>query len=449
MQKHHFIFLFSFLLIFSVSEAALAAIISLPRYQGSVAHKYTDRKESGGKDKVEITCTSRGGYAKGANQTCTGMFMVSGLTCYKSCSCNNGYKANASGACVAKTCSDYGLKSSPEETMSCPQVSKAPNLTCYECGVCDTSVYKYTCNGTGYAASQTGAACNKLYNECKCATNYRWDSTNGKCVCDGNYIADSSGVCSLKTCKDYNSSYLTKEEKEALSDVECEQVSGLRSGLECWSCSACDTSYKYDCSSITNNNGGSGTACGGKYTKCKCKDLYDWKSEKGTCELGCTAKSCTGETSCKGNKCTAFSSTEITASTQIGTGVATDGYKTCQANNCSDTTYQHGYVVTACKTDKDGWSINSGKTNCDCAYSSNDTVYKYAQSDCNNASCSLGCNDKYKFNSCNEAYYGVDIGDCPTPQSTDCRTLGYQLSSCATGKTAIACPFDKSKVACL
>ncbi len=446
MQKHYLIFLFSFLLIFSVSEATLAAIISLPRYQGSVAHKYTDRKESGGKDKVEITCTSRGGYAKGANQTCTGLFMVSGLTCYKSCSCNNGYKANATtGGCDAKTCSDYGLKSSPEETKSCPQVSKAPNLTCYECEACDTSVYKYTCSGTGHAASQTGTACNKLYNECKCATNYRWDSTNGKCVCDGNYIADSSGVCSLKTCKDYNSFYLTKEEKEALSDVECEQVSGLRNGLECWSCTACDSSYKYDCSSIANNNGGDGTACGGKYAKCKCKDLYDWNSDNGTCELGCTAKSCTGETSCKGIKCTVFSSMEITSSMQIGVGVATDGYKACKVENCSDTAYLHGYVVTACKTDKDGWSINSGKTNCECAYSSNDTVYKYAQSDCANASCSLGCNDKYKFNTCNSNYFAVNIGDCSRIEA-DCATLGYTSDKCS-GK-GLKCPFG-NKYSCL
>jgi hypothetical protein len=147
MQKHHFIFLFSFLLIFSVSEAALAAIISLPRYQGSIAHKYTDRTQSGGKDKVEVSCSSRGGYAKGANQTCTGLFMVNGQTCYKSCTCSDGYKANASGTCVAKTCSDYGLKSSPDATMSCKSVSKAPNLTCHECVACDTSVYKYACSG--------------------------------------------------------------------------------------------------------------------------------------------------------------------------------------------------------------------------------------------------------------------------------------------------------------
>ena len=45
-------------------------------------------------------------------------------------------------------------------------------------------------------------------------------------------------------------------------------------------CSNCSSSYKYTCSG-TNIAGGSGTACGGKYTACTCKSPYTWSS--GSC----------------------------------------------------------------------------------------------------------------------------------------------------------------------
>ena len=50
-----------------------------------------------------------------------------------------------------------------------------------------------------------------------------------------------------------------------------------------WSNGACScpSTYKYTCTG-TGYSGGVGTACGGKYTKCTCKSGYEWKD--GSCQ---------------------------------------------------------------------------------------------------------------------------------------------------------------------
>lgn len=58
-------------------------------------------------------------------------------------------------------------------------------------------------------------------------------------------------------------------------------------GLRCpfdptkWYCSGCGADYKYACNS-TNDAGGFGTLCNGKYSSCKCKAGYEWK--EGSCQ---------------------------------------------------------------------------------------------------------------------------------------------------------------------
>ena len=59
-------------------------------------------------------------------------------------------------------------------------------------------------------------------------------------------------------------------------------------GVKCpwgntWFCTEekCDTSYQYTCSG-TGYAGGSGTACGGKYSSCTCASGYEWKD--GACQ---------------------------------------------------------------------------------------------------------------------------------------------------------------------
>ena len=50
------------------------------------------------------------------------------------------------------------------------------------------------------------------------------------------------------------------------------------------SCKACGSTYKYTCTG-TNQTGGSGTACGGKYTACTCASGYKWSA--GSCVRYC------------------------------------------------------------------------------------------------------------------------------------------------------------------
>lgn len=49
-------------------------------------------------------------------------------------------------------------------------------------------------------------------------------------------------------------------------------------------CKACGSSYKYTCTG-SNQTGGSGTACGGKYTACTCSSGYKWSA--GSCVRHC------------------------------------------------------------------------------------------------------------------------------------------------------------------
>ena len=54
------------------------------------------------------------------------------------------------------------------------------------------------------------------------------------------------------------------------------------------SCKSCGSKYKYTCTSGSYVTGGSGTACGGKYTACKCSSGYSWSGS------ACKANSCPG-----------------------------------------------------------------------------------------------------------------------------------------------------------
>ena len=50
-------------------------------------------------------------------------------------------------------------------------------------------------------------------------------------------------------------------------------------------CLPCDNDYKYDCSG-DNISGGSGIACGGKYTSCECSGNYTWNGSD--CVIVCS-----------------------------------------------------------------------------------------------------------------------------------------------------------------
>lgn len=508
MQKHNFIFLILIAAGFFYSSIAEAAIYYLPHPE---TDNFNARKNDAlGRNVVcrsdyKYKCTGTG-YSGGSGLACKGK--------YASCKCDTGYKWSG-GSCIEKTCSDFGYLSSEDTTKSCTKIigsgstsvsdklvpgyidsiskvtssalssslsgngftnttiggnaniadssfagaadrvmmnaSMPSGLTCYKCTQCNTSTYKYSCSGTGYASSQSGATCNSLYTKCACDTGYTW--SNGKCekiICQagfylngntcteckpGRYSASGDNLCTLCAPGTY---------AESTGSTSCTSCpAGWTFGLKARYGATSREEACIKCAAGTYKSGvGSG--------KCIDCPIAKPNSEAGStsiddCYSTCTAKSCSSLGACNGLKCTGFSSTEITSASEIGEGVEVGGFKTCKAINClsSQTYYQNGFVVTTCKTDKDGWTLNSAKTNCDCTYKADDAVYKYAEDNCTNASCSLGCNDKYKFNSCNASYYGINIGTCQDAV-TDCATLGYTQTSCSGDK--LKCPFSNKYV---
>ena len=85
MQKRNLLYLSILAAIIFCFSYAHAAIQFLPRYQGS----YEGRVEDGGRDKVEVSCEVFGGVEKKEKQTCSGLFKLRNLTCYKECHCDS------------------------------------------------------------------------------------------------------------------------------------------------------------------------------------------------------------------------------------------------------------------------------------------------------------------------------------------------------------------------
>ena len=112
----------------------------------------TDSCESCNGTKYKARCdVSEGGYMDcgevvGVGGSCTD---DSG-TYYKQCSCPLNYEWN-------------------DETKTC---------------ACATS-FKYDCQGSAYADTQTGQTCDDKYSSCDCAEGFEWDGESGMCVCDG------------------------------------------------------------------------------------------------------------------------------------------------------------------------------------------------------------------------------------------------------------------------
>ncbi len=347
MQKHFQTKLFSLILgitFLLIPEFANAGIISLPRYTGEFAY----RSNSGGRDKTcsssyQYTCSGTG-YAGGIGTSCNDL--------YTSCSCSTNYKWSG-GSCVLKSCSDYGYSASKDNTKSCEEKTPRSGLTCYVCTGCDSSTYKYACSGGLNAAEQdTANKCGTNYSECSCVEHASWNSTSGKCECGSDYKAGTTS-CTLKTCEDYGYSATEDTTKDCTKQTP-------RSGLACWNCSDC-TGTLYDCSSMANASGAdtSSTSCGGKYAKCKCKDLYVW--DNGVCKLGCTRNSC--------------STTTYPLTAQNAANAS--NYEKCTPS-CSDESPR--YKVSSCAS---GYNVNSNGSGCDkneaatCAQYNSGSVWKW------------------------------------------------------------------------
>ena len=134
-------------------------------------------------------------------------------------------------------------------------------------------------------------------------------------------------------------------------------------------CKACSSTYKYTCTG-SNQTGGSGTACNGKYNKCTCATPYTWKS--GACVCG------------SGYKYTCTSGANVTG----GSGTACNG----KYNKCT------------CATP---YTWKSGACVCDTAYQ-----YACVPGNLITGGSGTSCNGKYKTCSCESGYYwGLD-DDC-------------------------------------
>ena len=248
------------------------------------------------------------------------------------------------------------------------------------------SSYKYSCRGTGYSGGK-GTSCGGKYQSCNCTSNYKW----------------SGGKCISKTCSDYG--YLASKD----TTKSCTEKTP-RTGLTCYSCTNCDSSYKYDCSSISNASGGDGSSCGGKYQKCTCQRGYYWdngkcvKSCSSVCSKGSLSVSCSanqlkyavattgcGETcySCRDKTCEELTDTMISEPCPSNTIEIWRGPK---GNNpiCYQCTYyatgeseNYTYISGKCTQDGSLWNgtkrmvlccINSGGGKCISGHSSFDSL---------------------------------------------------------------------------
>ena len=254
------------------------------------------------------------------------------------------------------------------------------------------SSYKYSCRGTGYSGGK-GTSCGGKYQSCNCTSNYKW----------------SGGKCISKTCSDYG--YLASKD----TTKSCTEKTP-RTGLTCYSCTNCDSSYKYDCSSISNASGGDGSSCGGKYQKCTCQSGYYWdngkcvKSCSSVCSKGSLSVSCSknqlkyavattdcGETcySCRNKTCEELTDTMISEPCPVNTIEIWRGPK---GNNpiCYQCTYygtgeaeNYKYISGECTQEGSSWKgtkryvlccINSGGGKCIKGSSSFDSSISYTSS---------------------------------------------------------------------
>ena len=248
-------------------------------------------------------------------------------------------------------CQEEGYDCTP-----CPGGSEAVDICPYSanchqsCKITCDSAYNKSCDG--YDQQGKGDSCNGLYKEC----------------------------CNL--CSDY-------------PYTDSNLPTGYVKGSSCNSCSgtkykaSCDTAYQYRCvddgyDGNANLNGGSGTACDGRYKACNCKSGYNWNASTGTCDISC-------DTAYKFD-CIKSSSTHISG----GDGSACNGkYQRCtctspytwSSNACTcPTTYKYACTGTGYSKGS-GTACNGKYTKCTCA-----SGYEWK-----NGTCTKTCDTSYKY----------------------------------------------------
>ena len=86
------------------------------------------------------------------------------------------------GTSGGETCTDDETGETYYSECKCPLNQEWSTVT-KEC-VCSSS-YKYDCQGSAYASTQSGNTCDDKYSSCDCAEGFEWDAESGLCACGG------------------------------------------------------------------------------------------------------------------------------------------------------------------------------------------------------------------------------------------------------------------------
>ena len=213
-------------------------------------------------------------------------------------------------------------------------------------------------------AECVSASCDGKYQKCKCKTGFTWSASSGMCVCNGTDWCTLNQDCASLGYKQQSCPELS---------IKCPFNTNYVY------CISCPSKYKYTCSG-TGYSGGSGTACGGKYTTCTCKSPYTWTN--GACSCPSTYKyACTGAgyaggtgSACGGKytqcKCASGYKWDTTSGTckadravcEVGTLYYSDN--TCSSSKVSGKTLL-GVVIYSNGASGGGWimTINPIQTN--------------------------------------------------------------------------------------
>ena len=244
--------------------------------------------------------------------TCPTMYEWSASA--KKCVCSTGYKYTCSGTGY----SGGDGNSCDNKYQKCKCASgytwNASTGTCV-CG----STYKYTCSGSNITGGD-GNSCDGKYQKCKCKTGFTWSASSGMCVCNGTdwctlnqdctalgYKQQSCNGSILKCMFDSDYVYCVCRITQQYTCTGTNENGGVgtpcdgkytackcKTGFTWTGNTCCSTDYKYTCSG-TGYSGGSGTACGGKYTKCACASGYTWSN--GKCEKQSSSSSSSSSSS--------------------------------------------------------------------------------------------------------------------------------------------------------
>ena len=194
--------------------------------------------------------------------------------------CKSGYEWNSSSQSCQKACANKGTLASCPWPFTCTFEECSGKY--YKSGCqsgYDWDSYTQTCTEEKCANKGTLTSCpwpftctfeecsGKYYKSgCQSGYGYSWDSYNKTCICSSSYKYTCTGSNQIGGIGTACEGKYTK--------CECSGVSSWDNGT----CS-CPLTYKYSCTGI-GYAGGDGIACDDKYAKCICETNYIWKNSK-------------------------------------------------------------------------------------------------------------------------------------------------------------------------